>query len=356
MDASERPAPEPQDVTPRIDDQTARAAREAASRAAHPSRWQPRGSGRRRPSWASSTHFEEAGTRWLATENGPLRAWPQDEEARGVVLAAVGDLALLVGLRLRCDPAPLSPAYEVLVDSLVEVARRHDTRVLLGQDPRALVPLVAVQVALRAAGRTDLCLALAMEAAFAERSVPGLARTPDEAVELAHLLLQAHVALPCPPIHGLLAGSLLDPGADATLTREDVRAMARIILNASDFGDLAIPWSSAAAAVGVSLQLQRWLAQAVRAEDPELVGELLMALTCLGAAPRELTDRARRWLWGWQESDGRVEGYSSGLGHEADSPADWGAAVHATAVTVMDSLLLRTSAVTGARAAAAQVA
>lgn len=345
MDASERPAPEPQDVTALTAEHATRAAREAASRARHPSRWQPRAERAGQSAWAASSHFEEAGARWLASQSAQLHAWPADESSRGVALTAVGDLALLVGLRLRCDPSPLSPAYAELVEALARIAHRADTRALLATDPRALVPLVAVQVALRSAGRTDLTLALAMESALADRSVPGLARTPEEAVELAHLLLQAHLALPCPPTRGLLAGSLIEGEVDArSLSRDEVRALARIILNVSDFGDMSIPWSSTATAVDVSLMLHGWLMRAVAAEDSELVGELLMSLTCLGAAPRELTERARRWLRGWQESDGRVEG----SGPYAD-PSDeacsrtWGAAVHATAVTAMDSLLLRTS-------------
>ena len=358
MDASERPAPEPQDVTSRIADQATRAAREAASRAAHPSRWQPRGELTGQPSSAAASHFEEAGARWLAVQSTQLMAWPEDEAERGVALTAVGDLALLVGLRLRCDPSPLSPAYDELVEALARIAQRADTRALLAQDARALVPLVAVQVALRSAGRTDLSLALAMESAVADRSVPGLARTPEEAVELAHLLLQAHLALPCPPTRGLLAGSLLDSGIEARgLTRDDVRGLARIILNVSDFGDMCIPWSSTATAVDVSMMLHSWLTRAVEAEDSELVGELLMSLTCLGAAPRMLTERARRWLRGWQESDGRVEGSASLYDDFGEGPTTtWGAAVHATAVTAMDSLLLRTSALATVQSTVPQAA
>ncbi len=94
--------------------------------------------------------------------------------------------------------------------------------------------------------------------------------------------------------------------------------------------------------------LHEWLVLAMADDDTELVGNLLVGLTCLETFPHELTWTARRWLHGWQESDGRVEGGTSTRTESAagDEPgwADWAAALRATAMTALDSLLLRTFA------------
>ncbi len=138
-------------------------------------------------------HYEDAAVRWLAANGARLDTWPADHAARGIVLDGLRDLALLMGQRLRSDPRPLTDDYSTILATLADVAGRADTRQLLKQDQRALLPLVAVQATLRENGQADPCLAQALEAELAERSVPGLARTAQDQIALHYLLPRARI-------------------------------------------------------------------------------------------------------------------------------------------------------------------
>jgi hypothetical protein len=339
MDANDRPGPELGAAGADED----RAVREAACRATHPSSRRPAGpvAGR---NLAAAAHYERAAVGWLATQRDHLDAWPEDEAELPAALGAVGDLARLVGLRLRRGTEPLNSDFDALVTWLADLAARADTRTLLRHEPTALLPLVTVQWALTAHGRPDPCLAQALEIVLADRSVVGIARTPQDQIALHFLLAQSGIDLPCPQLTDLLATSVVaDDKTALELSVAEVRGLVSIVITATDFGTAQVPWPAGRTPARVAAALQEWLLLAMAADDPGLVAALLTGLTCLHVDSGELTETARRWLHGWQESDGRSDGLASDDSSNGSGWSSWAAAIRTTTLTAVDGLLTRST-------------
>lgn len=325
---------------------------EAHSRARHPSRWMPPGASSAppvAPEPSPAAHVERVAVAWLARHSCYLDPDLADDDTRHVAREALLETAQLVELRVRLDPRPLDDDYQHLLDLIAAVAARSSFRELIARDHRALRLHAGIYAALRGCGLEDGAFRHVLEGTIAGRRAGAFERAPHRQIELLHTLELVGLRLPGPSLADTLALTLLvaDPNA-LELSATDVSAITHAVFYASDFGQRPVPWPAGVRQSAVVELLEECLVLARAHEDADLVGELLVCLTCLQAPATQVATAARRWLRGWQESDGRVEGavgtVPQGLLMADADWTSWVTAEHTTLVAALDSLLLRTTA------------
>lgn len=293
---------------------------------------------------------------WLAAHRDFLDPANGSDSTALFARKAVVEVALLVGMRARLDPTPLGPDYRALLDTIESVAGRWSYRDLVRRDRRALLLYAGTCAALRLCGREDADLRHAVESAVRGRYATCFERVPYRHLDLVHTLELAGIDLPGPGLAEAMPLTLLaaDPNA-LELSTSDTYAITHAIFYATDFGRRTLP----GVATDVVALLDECLVLALADSDADLVGELLMCLTCVHAAPSPAQRAARRWLQGWQEPDGRLEGPPGVIPQrlaEAD-PAwgSWATAYHTTVVAALDDLLRRTAGPPAAHEVSARV-
>lgn len=259
---------------------------------------------------------------------------------------ALVEVALLVGLRARLD-GPLDATYTRLLDVLVDVAGRPSYRELVRRDRRALLLYAGTYAALRLCGREDEDLRHALVATVDGRYATSFERVPYRHLDLLHTLELAGIASPAPDYAQVLPMTLLvaDPNV-WELSVSDLYAITHAVFYVTDFGQREVAWPAGTTTAGVADLLLACLAVARAREDADLVGELLMCLTCVRAPESAFERSARAWLRSWQEPDGRLEGPPGVIPRRlTEADADWGSwatAYHTTIVGALEDLLFRT--------------
>lgn len=259
---------------------------------------------------------------------------------------ALVEVALLVGLRARLD-GPLDATYTRLLDVLVDVAGRPSYRELVRRDRRALLLYAGTYAALRLCGREDEDLRHALVATVDGRYATSFERVPYRHLDLLHTLELAGIASPAPDYAQVLPMTLLvaDPNV-WELSVSDLYAITHAVFYVTDFGQREVAWPAGTTTAGVADLLLACLAVARAREDADLVGELLMCLTCVRAPESAFERSARAWLRSWQEPNGRLEGPPGVIPRRlTEADADWGSwatAYHTTIVGALEDLLFRT--------------
>ncbi|UZN03619.1 DUF6895 family protein [Cellulomonas sp. S1-8] len=283
---------------------------------------------------------------WLAQHADHLDPALADPTTELFARKALVEVALLVGLRVRLDPTPLDADHRRLLDVVADVAARPSYRELAARDRRALLLYAGTYAALRLCGREDLAFRHVLERAVRGRYATAFERVPYRHLDLLHTLELADLPHDAPGLDVALPLTVLacDPNV-LELTTADTYAVTHAVFYASDFGCRDVTWPAGTDAARAADLLRACLALARAREDADLVGELLMCLTCLGAAPTPADDDARAWLRAWQEPDGRVEG-PQGVVPARLTQADpawsrWATAYHTTIVAALEDLLHR---------------
>ena len=283
---------------------------------------------------------------WLAQHADHLDPALADASTELFARKALVEVALLVGLRARLDPAPLDPDHQRLLDVVADVAGRASYRELAARDRRALLLYAGTYAALRLCGRDDPAFRHVLERSVRGRYATVFERVPYRHLDLLHTLELAGLPADVPGLGAALPLTVLagDPNV-LELSTADTYAITHAVFYASDFGCRDVPWPAGTDAARVADLLRACLALARARADADLVGELLMCLTCIGAAPSAADDAARAWLRAWQEPDGRVEG-PPGVVPARLTQADpawsrWATAYHTTIVAALEDLLHR---------------
>ncbi|MBD7919821.1 hypothetical protein H9657_16235 [Cellulomonas sp. Sa3CUA2] len=283
---------------------------------------------------------------WLARHADHLDPALADPSTELFARKALVEVALLVGLRARLDPTPLDADHARLLDVVAEVAARPSYRELAARDRRALLLYAGTYAALRLCGREDLAFRHVLERAVRGRYATVFERVPYRHLDLLHTLELAGLPSDVAGLGTALPLTVLtgDPNV-LELSTADTYAITHAVFYASDFGCRDVPWPAGSDAERAPELLRACLALARARQDADLVGELLMCLTCLGAGPSPADDDARAWLRAWQEPDGRVEG-PQGVVPDRLTQADpawsrWATAYHTTIVAALEDLLHR---------------
>ncbi|MBO3089708.1 DUF6895 family protein [Cellulomonas dongxiuzhuiae] len=283
---------------------------------------------------------------WLARHTDHLDPALADPSTELFARKALVEVALLVGLRARLDPTPLDADHARLLDVVAEVAARPSYRELAARDRRALLLYAGTYAALRLCGREDLAFRHVLERAVRGRYATVFERVPYRHLDLLHTLELADLPSDVAGLGTALPLTVLtgDPNV-LELSTADTYAITHAVFYASDFGCRDVPWPAGSDAARAAELLRACLALARARQDADLVGELLMCLTCLGAGPSPADDDARAWLRAWQEPDGRVEG-PRGVVPDRLTQADpawsrWATAYHTTIVAALEDLLHR---------------
>jgi hypothetical protein len=292
----------------------------------------------------SRTNVEQRAVAWLADRRSYLDPANGEDSTALFARKAIVEVALLVGMRARLDPRPLGDDYSALLETIASIAGRWSYRDLVRRDRRALLLYAGTCAALRLCGREDADLRHGIEAAVRGRYATSFERVPYRHLDLVHTLELAGIDWPGPGLETAIPLTLLaaDPNA-LELSTSDTYAITHAIFYATDFGQRAIAGPTGQ----VVALLEECLVMALGASDADLVGELLMCLTCMRAAPSAVAQAARGWLQAWQEPDGRLEG-PAGVIPQRLTDADpawgsWATAYHTTIVAALDDLLLRTT-------------
>ncbi len=292
----------------------------------------------------SRASVEQRAVAWLADRRDYLDPANGADSTALFARKAIVEVALLVGMRARLDPRPLGDDYSALLETIASIAGRWSYRDLVRRDRRALLLYAGTCAALRLCGREDADLRHGIEAAVRGRYATSFERVPYRHLDLVHTLELAGIDWPGPGLEAAMPLTLLaaDPNA-LELSTSDTYAITHAIFYATDFGQRAI----AVPTGQVVALLEECLVLALGASDADLVGELLMCLTCMRAAPSAVAQAARGWLQAWQEPDGRLEG-PAGVIPQRLTDADpawgsWATAYHTTIVAALDDLLLRTT-------------
>ncbi|HWJ09877.1 MAG TPA: hypothetical protein VNS46_10900, partial [Nocardioides sp.] len=294
----------------------------------------------------SGTSLEARAADWLAARAAhldPARAAP---DTALFSRKALVEVALLVGLRARLD-GPLDATYTRLLDVLVDVAARPSYRELVRRDRRALLLYAGTYAALRLCDREDADLRHALEATVGGRYATAFERVPYRHLDLLHTLELAGIDAHAPGYEQVLPMTLLvaDPNV-WELSVSDLYAITHAVFYVTDFGQREVAWPKGVTTGTVTDLLLGCLAVARAREDADLVGELLMCLTCVRAPVGDFEASARAWLRSWQEPDGRLEGPPGVIPRrltEADEEwGSWATAYHTTIVGALEDLLFRT--------------
>lgn len=283
---------------------------------------------------------------WLADRREHLDPALATDDTVMFARKALVEVAVLVGLRARLDPAPLEAPYQRLLDVVAQVAARPSYRELVRRDRRALLLYAGVYAALRLCGREDPEFRHLLEQTVGGRFATSFERVPYRHLDLLHTLDLAGIDCPAPGVEQVLPLTLVanDPNV-WELSTGDVYAITHAVFYLSDFGRRDVDWPPSTDAARVVDLLHGCLALARARADADLVGEVLMCLTCLRAPLTPFESDARAWLRSWQEPDGKLEG-PPGVVPQALRDADpawgsWATAYHTTIVGVFDALLLR---------------
>ncbi|GGO99869.1 DUF6895 family protein [Wenjunlia tyrosinilytica] len=293
---------------------------------------------------------EDRAVSWLAAHHG--RFDPDAADETGVLFArkALVEVALLVGLRARLDPAPFDPHYQQLFDRMAAVASRASYRELVGRDERALLLYAGTHAALRLCGHADREFQHLLEQSVAGRYAACFERIPYRQLDLLHTLELAGVEHDMPGVEDVLPFTLLcaDPSV-LKLGDRDIYAITHTLFYATDFG-LRLPrWP-----IGFDLSRATELLEALcllcrRRGNADLVAELICSLLCLGIRDSAEAERAWAFLADVQEPDGRVAGPDGivhpGLEGSGEDHRSWATAYHTTIVAALAALLARSRAV-----------
>ncbi|WP_372444919.1 DUF6895 family protein [Streptomyces coffeae] len=299
------------------------------------------------PPWCA---VEERAVSWLAAHH--TRFDPDTAEERSVLFArkALVEMALLVGLRARLDPAPFDEDYQRLFDRMGAVAKRPSYRELVGRDERALLLYAGTHAALRLCGQHDEEFHHLIEQSVAGRYATSFERIPYRQLDLLHTMELAGVENRLPAVEEILPFTLFcaDPSV-LRLGDRDIYAITHTIFYATDFG-LRVPKWRADFDLSSAIELLEALCLLCRRRgNADLVAELLCSLLCLGIRDSAEAERAWAFLAEVQEPDGRVAG-PEGIVHPGLEGGDeeyrsWATAYHTTIVAALAGLLARSSSV-----------
>lgn len=284
-------------------------------------------------------------TGWLAERAGYLDPALAAPDTALFSRKALVEVALLVGLRARLE-GPLDASSTRLLDVLVDVAARPSYRELVRRDRRALLLYAGTYAALRLCGREDEDLRHALTTTVDGRYATSFERVPYRHLDLLHTLELAGISSPAPDYAQVLPMTLLvaDPNV-WELSVSDLYAITHAVFYVTDFGQREVAWPAGTTTAGVTDLLLGCLALARAREDADLVGELLMCLTCVRAPVGDFESATRAWLHSWQEPDGRLEGPPGVIPRRlTEADADWGSwatAYHTTIVGALEDLLFR---------------
>lgn len=293
-----------------------------------------------------ATGLEQRAARWLADRATHLDPALAAADTALFSRKALVEVALLVGLRARLG-GPLDATYTRLLDVLVDVAARPSYRELVRRDRRALLLYAGTYAALRLCGREDEDLRHALVATVDGRYATSFERVPYRHLDLLHTLELAGIDSTAPDYEQVLPMTLLTADPNVwELSVSDHYAITHAIFYVTDFGQREVAWPAGTTTAGVTDLLLGCLAVARAREDADLVGELLMCLTCVRAPLTGFEEAARSWLRSWQEPDGRLEGPPGVIPRRlTEADADWGSwatAYHTTIVGALEDLLFRT--------------
>lgn len=298
------------------------------------------------PPVAPAKGVESRAAAWLAARAEHLDPALASPDTALFSRKALVEVALLVGLRARLD-GPLDAAHARLLDVLVDVSGRPSYRELVRRDRRALLLYAGTYAALRLCGREDLELRHALTAAVGGRYATAFERVPYRHLDLLHTLELAGIDSAAPGVDQVLPLTLLTTDPNVwELSVSDTYAITHAVFYATDFGQRSVAWPAGVSTASVADLLLGCLAVARAREDADLVGELLMCLTCVRAPVTAAESAAREWLRSWQEPDGRLEGPPGVIPRRlTEADADWGSwatAYHTTIVGALEDLLFRT--------------
>ena len=275
---------------------------------------------------------------WLAANRGffdPTLRIPKDQL---FAKKAVVELALLVAYRHRLEPAPLTPDWLALLDTVEQVASRPAYVEAAARDPRALLLYALTFAALRICGRENPEFAHVVEQCLATGYATAAERLPYRRMDLLHFLL----------ISGFdpSAGSKLDETYLSTLLAQspnvvelndsDVYAITHALFYLTDFGQRPATTSADVPAI-----LEALLRLAIAERNADLAGELLCC-----ALPYGLANTAAGWnlLATMQQPDGRLPGPPGVVQPAPTDPPGyfaWKQAYHTTIVGVLASLMAK---------------
>lgn len=289
---------------------------------------------------------EQRAVSWLAAHH--FRFDPHTAEESTVLFArkALVEMALLVGLRARLDPAPFDGDYQRLFDRMSAAAKRPSYRELVGRDERALLLYAGTHAALRLCGQESEEFHHLIEQSVAGRYATSFERIPYRQLDLLHTLELAGVDHPLPPVEDVLPLTLFcaDPSV-LRLGDRDIYAITHTVFYATDFG-LRVPRWPAGFDLSRAVELLEALCLLSRHRgNADLVAELLCSLLCLGVHDSAEAERGWAFLVEVQEADGRVAG-PEGIVHPGLEGSDeeyrsWATAYHTTIVAALAGLLAR---------------
>lgn len=295
-----------------------------------------------------AARVEQRAVEWLAANVAFFD--PQNAERRLELLArkSLIELALLVGLRVRTDPRPLSDAYRELLEGVERVYRRASYRDLAARDPRALLLYAATHAAMRLCGREDATFHHVLRQQAAGRYAIHFERIPYRHLDLVHTLELCGIEAPLARSEAVLPLSLLaaDPSI-VQLSDSDLYAITHTAFYATDFGrqprreGTTLP-------LGPTLDLLEGLLTVTRGRrNCDLVGELVAACACFGHVASPELERSWRLLAATQRDDGHVPGPPDVLPPDVDDlPPDvrvWATCYHTTIVAALAGLLARSA-------------
>ena len=259
---------------------------------------------------------------------------------------ALVEVALLVGLRARLDPSPLDDGYELLLGTVLDVSERPSYRELISRDRRALMLYAGTYAALRLCGKDDQEFRHLIEQSVSTNYGAHFERIPYRYLDMLHTFELAGIPSGGPSLQEVMPLTLLASNPNTLeLSRGDMYALTHAVFYASDFGQRPVPWPAGTDAQQVTRMLEGCLALTLSQSDADLVGEMLMSLQCIGAAPSCVQDEADEWLDSWQEVTGRLEGPQGILPPDLAMAnpewRDWATAYHTTIVAVLAMLVRR---------------
>ena len=279
---------------------------------------------------------ESQAVAWLATHRtffDPTLRLPSDQL---FAKKAVVELALLVAYRHRLNPAPLTPDWLVLLDTIEQVASRPAYVEAAARDPRALLLYALTFAALRICRRENPEFAHVVTQCLASGYAIAAERLPYRRMDLLHFLL----------ISGLdpAAGAKLDETYLSTLLAQspnvvelndsDVYAITHALFYLTDFGQRPATTSADVPAI-----LEALLRLAIAERNADLASELLCC-----ALPYRLANTAAGWklLAEMQQPDGCLPGPPGVVRPAPTDPPGyfaWKQAYHTTIVGILASLM-----------------
>ncbi|MEU1624949.1 hypothetical protein ABZ746_06305 [Streptomyces sp. NPDC020096] len=289
---------------------------------------------------------ERRAVSWLAAHR--TRFDPETADQAGVLFArkALVEVALLVGLRARMDPAPFDRRYQQLLDLVTTVARRPSYRELVARDEPALLLYAGTYAALRLCGHRDVEFRQLIEQSVAGRYAACFERIPYRQLDLLHTLELSGVDHGMTRVDAVLPFTLLcaDPSV-VKLRDRDIYAITHTVFYATDFGLRAPRWPTGFKKDRAVELLEALSVLSRQRENADLVAELLCSLMCLGIRGSSEVERAWQFLAGVQEPDGRVAGPDGIVHPELASTEEeyrnWATGYHTTIVTALAGLLTR---------------